>query len=115
MLFDIIPIELEVAIVTSLIAAVASIIVAVFNYRARVESLSYRRQREEDELVRRDLHVSIARIMLVDNYKKAISKGYYSVEDREVYHPLFVAYKAAGGDGIIDELQEVIVKLPTSK
>ena len=88
------------------------------------EMIKYRRQREEREAreterrIREDqardsLTLGMARTMLLDNYYKCRDKGTYTVTQRDVYHQLFAAYTAAGGDGVIDELAQKIVKLPT--
>lgn len=108
-----IPAELLVAVVTSSIAAFASIVVAVINLRSNQDLKSYRRKREEREAIKSDLDIGVARILLLNNYKEVCCKGYYSVEERDVYHALFDAYKAAGGDGVIDDIAEKIVLFPT--
>lgn len=103
------------AVIAALIAAIASIMVAVIQQRANMAANSWRRQREEREAIKADLDLCMARIMLLDHYFRCVSQGYYSVEERDVYHQLFLAYKAAGGDGVIDDIAEKIVKLPTYK
>lgn len=108
-----IPAELLVAIVTSSIAAFASIVVAIINLRSNQDIKSYRKKREEREVIKSDLDIGVARILLLDNYKDVCRKGYYSVEERDVYKELFDAYKAAGGDGVIDDIAEKIVLFPT--
>lgn len=86
--------------------------------------LKYRKQREEKEAreaeqrtredeARDSLTLGMARTMLLDNYYKCRDKGTYTVTQRDVYHQLFAAYTAAGGDGVIDDLAQKIVKLPT--
>ena len=47
------------------------------------------------------------------NYDRAINKGYYTVTERDVYHELYEAYSEANGNGVISELAEKIVNLPT--
>ncbi len=108
-----IPIELMVAVVTSSLAALSSIVVAIINLLSNRDVKSYRKRREEEEAIRNDLHIGTARVMLMEFYKHAMKKGYYTAEERDVYHPLFLAYKAGGGDGVIDDLEEKIVQLPT--
>lgn len=103
------------AVIAALIAAIASVTVAVIQQRANMAANSWRRQREEREAVKADLDLCMARIMLLDHYYRCVSHGFYSVEERDVYHQLFLAYKTAGGDGVIDEIAEKIVKLPTYK
>lgn len=108
-----IPAEFLVAIVTSSIAAFASIVVAVINLRSNQDLKSYRKKREEREAIKSDLDIGVARILLLNFYKEVCRKGYYSVEERDVYQALFNAYKAAGGDGVIDDIAEKIVLFPT--
>ena len=103
------------AVIAALIAAIASIMVAVIQQRANMAANSWRRQREEREAIKADLDLSMARIMLLQHYYGCIAKGFYAVEERDVYHALFEAYRAAGGDGVIDEIAKKIVKLPTCK
>lgn len=69
--------------------------------------------REEQDRARDQLTLGMARTMLLDNYEKCVSKGYYSVNEREVYHLLYKAYKSDNGNGVIEELAEKIVDLPT--
>lgn len=109
-----VPTELLVAIVSSSIAAFASIIVAVVNYRSNRDVKSYRKKREEKEAIKSELDIGIARILLLNNYENACRKGYYSVKERDVYHSLYEAYKEAGGNGVIDDIAEKIVLLPTN-
>ena len=52
--------------------------------------------------------------MLLENYRDCEQKGYYSMEDREVYGKLFSAYREAGGDGIIDQLAPKLREMSTS-
>lgn len=57
------------------------------------------------------------RSRLLDFFEKCIEKGYYTVEERDVYHPLYECYKSEpfGGNGVIDDLHNQIVNLPTTK
>ena len=52
--------------------------------------------------------------MLLENYRGCEKKGFYSMEDREVYGKLFAAYRVAGGDGIIDQLAPKLREMATS-
>lgn len=73
----------------------------------------YRAEREIKERAKDDLVLGMARVMLMENYRKCEQAGVYSMEDREVYGKLFEAYREAGGDGIIDQLAPKIRELPT--
>lgn len=67
------------------------------------------RSKEEAE---RSLILAMARSMLLDNYEKCTHKGFYSVEEREVYGKLYESYKADGGNSVIDTLAPRIRSLP---
>ena len=88
------------------------------------EMMKYRKEREEkereeaerresEEQSRDQLTLGMARTMLLLNYDRAMDKGYYTVTERDVYHELYIAYSGAGGNGVIRELAEKIVELPT--
>lgn len=108
-------IELIATVIAAFIAAIASVTVAVIQQRAAAAANSYRKRREESEAIKDDLDLCMARIMLLNAYYKCVAQGYYSVEERDVYHQLFLVYKARGGDGVIDDIAPKMVKLPTFK
>ena len=54
----------------------------------------------------------MSRTMLLNNYEKCVDKGFYTLEEREVYHKLYEAYKSDGGNSIIDEIAPRIRRLP---
>ena len=65
-------------------------------------------QREAERVI----ILAMSRTMLLDNYEKCMDKGYYTLEEREVYHKLYEAYKDDGGNSIIDEIAPRIRRLP---
>ena len=73
----------------------------------------YRVEREVKEKAKDDLILGLARVTLLEIYQQCEQKGYYSLEDREVYGKLFDAYVTSGGDGVIDTLAPKIRSLPT--
>ena len=68
--------------------------------------------REQAEAERR-LTIAMARSQLLENYERCMDKGFYTVDEREVYHELYDAYHKDGGNGIMTDLREKIVELPT--
>ena len=58
------------------------------------------------------MSLGMARSMLIQNYEKCISKGIYTVDEQEVYHELYEAYIAAGGNGVIKNIRDKIIELP---
>lgn len=73
----------------------------------------YRAEREVKEKAKDDLILGLARVTLLETYQRCEQRGYYSLEDREVYGKLFDAYVTSGGDGVIDRLAPKIRALPT--
>ena len=80
--------------------------------REEREAEQIRRREAEDE-ARDKLTLGMARTMLLLNYDRAMDKGFYTVTERNVYHELYTAYSEANGNGVIHELAEKIVDLPT--
>lgn len=72
-----------------------------------------RDEAREQAVAERRLTLAMARSQLLDNYERCMEKGFYTVDEREVYHELFDAYHRDGGNGIMDMLAEKITKLPT--
>lgn len=99
--------------VSALVTIITGIVLhAIKGYMTDLKQ--YRNERELKEAAKDELVLSMARVMLLENYRSCEKKGFYSMEDREVYGKLFIAYRASGGDGIIDQLAPKIRELPTS-
>jgi hypothetical protein len=85
----------------------------------RDEARTERAEAEKKAVAQREAErviiLAMSRTMLLDNYEKCVSKGYYTLEEREVYHKLYEAYKDDGGNSIIDEIAPRIRKLPIEK
>lgn len=75
-------------------------------------TLDYRKNREEKDGMRDRMSLGMARSMLIQNYEKCLSKGTYTVDEQEVYHELYEAYIAAGGNGVIKNIMDKIIELP---
>ena len=84
--------------------------------RKREAAREEREERERREAERREAEraivLAIARTMLLDNFEKCMDKGYYTVEEREVYSKLFSAYKGDGGNGVMDTIAPRMRELP---
>ena len=79
---------------------------------ARQAQAESERKAIEQREAERTIILAMSRTMLLDNYEKCIAKGCYTVEEREVYHKLYEAYKNDGGNSVIDEIAPRIRKLP---
>ena len=79
---------------------------------ARIARAETERKIIEQREAERTIILAMSRTMLLNNYEKCVNKGYYTLEEREVYHKLYEAYKSDGGNSIIDEIAPRIRKLP---
>ena len=115
------------AIVTTSVGIIVSVFTGYLTYKVKQRDedfIRYRREREEreeaeirrreeEDRARDQLTLGMARTMLLTNYDNAVRKGFYTVTERDVYHELYRAYRSAGGNGVMLELAEKIVELPT--
>jgi len=114
-------------LISGVIGIFISVLTAYLTHKIKQrdeEMVRYRREREEKEeeqIKRREIEdgardkltLGMARTMLLLNYDRAMEKGCYTVTERDVYHELYTAYSEANGNGVIHELAEKIVNLPT--
>ena len=115
------------AIFTTAIGIFVSVLTAMITHKLKQfdeNAVKYRKEREakeakeaEERRIRQkandQLTLGMARTMLLNNYEHCIQKGYYSVAEREVFHKLYEAYRQDHGNGVIEDIAEKIVKLPT--
>ena len=80
---------------------------------ARLAQAENERNAAKQREAERGIVLAIARTMLLDNYEKCLNKGYYSVEERDVYSKLYESYKLDHGNGVIDAIAKRIRELPT--
>ena len=105
--------EIIAVIVSAFVTVITGIV--LFVLKGYISDLKkYRAERESKESAKDDLVLGIARVMLLENYRNCEKKGYYSMEDREVYGKLFAAYREAGGNGIIDQLAPKLRDMATN-
>lgn len=79
---------------------------------ARAEQRDAERRFAEQREAERTIILAMSRTMLLNNYERCIKKGYYTVDEREVYHKLYEAYKSDGGNSVIDDIAPRIRELP---
>lgn len=70
----------------------------------------FRKSRAQDKLL-----LCLARDRLNTIYDESIRNGHITVDTIEISEPMFVAYKANGGDGIIDAKHAEVAKLPVKE
>lgn len=66
----------------------------------------------EQREAERTIILAMSRSMLLNNYERCMDKGFYTVEEREVYHKLYVAYRDDGGNSVIEDIAPRIRALP---
>ena len=79
---------------------------------ARITQSELERRKLKQREAERTIILAMCRTMLLDNWEKCMNKGYYTVDEREVYHELYEAYKNDNGNGIIEEIAPRIRALP---
>lgn len=79
---------------------------------ARVERSEAERKGIKQREAERTIILAMSRTMLLNNWERCMEKGYYTVEEREVYHKLYEAYREDDGNGIIEEIAPRIRALP---
>lgn len=79
---------------------------------ARIAHAEAERRIIEQRDAERTIILAMSRTMLLNNWEKCMEKGYYSIEEREVYHKLYEAYRDDNGNGIIEEIAPRIRALP---
>lgn len=115
------------AILSTVLGIFVSVLTALLTHKLKQfdeNATKYRQEREakeqkeaEERRVRQEandqLTLGMARTMLLNNYEYCVNKGYYSVAEREVFHKLYEAYRRDNGNGVIEDIADKIVQLPT--
>lgn len=110
-------------IILSVFTAAISSALAIIMKNVNDDSRAYRKQRaeqeeelkkeqEEEKEKRDDALLAIMRTMLKENADRCFEKGFYTVEEREIYSNLYKVYKMYGGNGVIDEMGNRLRPLP---
>jgi hypothetical protein len=79
---------------------------------ARAAQAEAERKAIEQREAERVIILAMSRTMLLNNWERCMAKGFYTLEEREVYHKLYEAYHSDGGNSVIDELAPRIRALP---
>ena len=92
--------------------------------KANEVTVEYRKSRDEQDKIQSAERAAVIQALkdtmrsrLLDFFERCRDKGYYTVEERDVYHPLYECYKSDpfGGNGVIDDLHDKLVQLPTTE
>lgn len=74
--------------------------------------IGYLGKRRKMEQAEDDLLLCMSRAALLSHYQEVIERGHSVPQEIEVYEPMWQAYNARGGDGVIDRLHEQVTELP---
>ena len=106
-------------IVTIIVDIVVALIVAVLGYFLKTslnEVKQLKHEKEEREAARNTAiengMVCLLRKHLMDEHEKWVTKGYITPKALESGLLMYKAYKALGGNGMIDHMEEEIQELP---
>ena len=89
--------------------------------KATVEYREMRDKQDQANLIKQDAVIKaltgIMRDRLLETYERCMTKGYYTIDERDIYSKLYECYIHApfDGNGTIKHLRDVIVELPTTK
>ena len=103
-------------IISICVSAFATAVIGLIANSFKSYVREMRRERnalEKQEKAKDQLLLGMARVQLLEIYRKCEAQGYYSLEDREVYGKLFDAYRANNGNGVIEQLIPKLRALPT--
>ena len=102
-------------VITGLITVVTGVILYLLK-DALKENKELRKQKEDAELERQTALenglVCILRKHLMDEHEAWMAKGYITPQALESGIAMYKAYKALGGNGMIDHMEEEIQNLP---
>ena len=105
-----------VAIIISIGTSVVSAMLAFALQSSIKENRNLRREREAQDRKREKALengvVCLLRKQLIDDHKEYMGKGYISSKALESGLLMYQAYKALGGNGMIDHMEEEIQELP---
>jgi len=79
---------------------------------ARIARAETERKIIDQREAERTIILAMSRTMLLNNYERCMDKGFYTIEEREVYHRLYEAYREDNGNGVIEEIAPRIRALP---
>lgn len=110
-LFEVIALPIAIFVLEKLIGARLDKFDRKRDEARHVQAETARKAVEQRE-AERTIILAMCRTMLLNNYEKCVAKGCYTVDEREVYHKLYEAYKNDGGNSVIDEIAPRIRRLP---
>ena len=91
---------------------------------ANQATIKYREMRDEQDKVSSEERTAVIeslkamiRDRLLDAYERCMTKGYYTIEERETYGKLYECYhgKTLKGNGVMEDLRKQMLKLPIKK
>ena len=95
----------------ALIKAVIGVLVtALWGWFLWLIKRMFKKQKATDEGLQ-----SLLRAELIRTYEKGVDRGYCPIYSKEAFEKCYKAYHDLGGNGVIDEIYQTVMRLPTSK
>ena len=85
---------------------------ATIKYRQLRDSRDQEALKIQDAIIKSI--TGLMRDRLLDNYRRCIKKGYYTMEEREIYGAMFDCYESSpfNGNGVMHDLRPLMKSLP---
>jgi len=91
-------------------ALITAVVTAVFGFIvAKVKDIATKQKATDGGLQ------SLLRAELIRTYEKSIDRGYCPIYSKDAFEKCYTAYHNLGGNGVIDEIYNAVMALPTQK
>lgn len=91
-------------------AVISVLITALWGVFIATMKRAYKKQKATDDGLR-----SLLRADMIRTYEKAAEKGYAPIYIRDSFEDCFASYVALGGNGVITDMHNRLLNLPTDK
>ena len=91
-------------------AVIGVMITALWGFFVYFVKRAYKKQKATDNGLQSLLRSEIIRV-----YDKALERGYCPIYAKEALEHSYTSYKDLGGNGVIDNLYDSVMRLPTKK
>ena len=95
---------------TVLKAAITVLVGATWAFCVWLAKKIFRKQKATDEGLQ-----SLLRAELIRTYEKSVDRGFCPIYSKDAFEHCYQAYHELGGNGVVDEIHNTVMELPTSK
>lgn len=90
------------------------IVVAILGYLIKKINTRVKQQSAKNDAIELGIQ-ALLRAQLVDDYNHYMAKGEFPIYARESFEQVYKQYKNLGGNGVMTDLHNKLVELPTPK